>query len=146
MSDERTDTGSGAARDKMTVVYCRPGRLAQVCQIGTGLKDMQEAVRGYIQPYYCFDGEPAVIVCNENGKFDGSDANRAVYGEDKQVMDIIFGPFFICGLEEGDFISLTEEQQERFRKQFEKPEHFFRAGDKIKAVSYTPQFRAHEER
>ena len=126
-------------KEKMTVVYCRPGRLAEIREIGTDLADMQAAVQGDIEAYYCFGDEPFCIVCNEEGKYNGSQPNRAVYGEDKKMMDIVFGPFFICGLGEEDFISLTKDQQKRFRKQFERPEHFYREGQEIKAVPYRPE-------
>ena len=63
---------------------------------------------------------------------------RAVYGEDKQIMDIVFGPFFICGCGGDDFSSLTEDQIKRYTEMFKNPEHFYRIGDEIKAEPYEP--------
>ena len=48
--------------------------------------------------------------------------NRVVYDESGNVMDIIAGTFFVCGIGEGDFCSLTEEQVERYKALFLYPE------------------------
>ena len=39
---------------------------------------------------------------------------------------IIAGPFFICGLTEDDFRSLTEEEAEKYMTQFKEPEQISR--------------------
>ena len=64
---------------------------------------------------------------------------EAIYGEDREMMDIIFGPFFICDCSTPYFGSLNKEQLERYKKQFQNPEHFFRVGGEIKAVPYKPE-------
>lgn len=46
----------------------------------------------------------------------------------------IFGPFFICDCSTPYFGSLNKEQLERYKKQFQNPERFFRVGGEIKAV------------
>ena len=58
-------------REPIRVVYCEPGRLARVKEIGTELKDLQQAVGGgLIEPFYPFM-EEVCIVCNDEGKFNG---------------------------------------------------------------------------
>ncbi len=101
------------------------------------VSDVVEIIKGDIEAYYPFC-EEVCIVCNDEGKFNGNAPNRAVYGEDKQMLDIIFGTFFICDCKGENFGSLNKEQQERYKKQFENPEHFFRVGGEIKAVPYKP--------
>ncbi len=123
--------------DKIKVVLCEPGKTARITEIGNRLEELQAAVKGDIEAYYPFC-EEVCIVCNDEGKFNGNAPNRAVYGEDKQMLDIIFGTFFICDCKGENFGSLNKEQQERYRKQFENPEHFFRVGGEIKAVPYKP--------
>lgn len=80
---------------KIKVVMVQPGEISKVAEIGNTLEDLQKAVGGYIEAFYPFE-EEVCIVCNEEGKFNGMAPNRAVYGENKKIMDIIFGPFFIC--------------------------------------------------
>ena len=78
-------------------------------------------------------------VCNDEGKYNGMRPCRAIYGEGGEMMDIIFGPFFICDCSTPYFGSLNKEQLERYKKQFQNPEHFFRVGGEIKAVTYKPE-------
>ena len=78
-------------------------------------------------------------VCNEEGKFNGMDPNRAVYGENHEIMDVIFGPFFICDCSGQNFGSLDREQLERFKKQFRNPEKLISVNGKILSVPYNPQ-------
>ena len=123
---------------KIKVVLCEPGKVARVAEIGTELSDLQRVVGGLIEPYYPFE-EQVCIVCNDEGKYNGMRPCRAIYGEDREMMDIIFGPFFICDCSTPYFGSLNKEQLERYKKQFQNPEHFFRVGGEIKAVPYKPE-------
>ena len=82
--------------------------------------------------------EEVCIVCNDEGKFNGMRPCRAVYGEDGKMMDIIFGPFFICDCSGENFASLSDEQLERYANQFRYPEHFLRIDGELKAVRYDP--------
>ena len=123
---------------KIKVVLCEPGKVARVAEIGTELSDLQRVVGGLIEPYYPFE-EQVCIVCNDEGKYNGMRPCRAIYGEDREMMDIIFGPFFICNCSTPYFGSLNKEQLERYKKQFQNPEHFFRVGGEIKAVPYKPE-------
>lgn len=81
---------------KIKVVLCEPGKVARVAEIGTELSDLQRVVGGLIEPYYPFE-EQVCIVCNDEGKYNGMRPCRAIYGEGREMMDIIFGPFFIRG-------------------------------------------------
>lgn len=132
MSDER----------KIKVVLIEPGKVARAVEIDASLENMQKIVGGYIEAYYPFE-ELVCIVCNEEGKINGMPLNRAIYGEDKEMLDIIAGPAFICDCRGEDFGSLSDEQTARFIKQFKHPERFFRSGNDIKAVPFDPQ-KGHE--
>ena len=122
----------------ISVVLCRPGELAEVRRIGTSLPDLQKAVGGFIEAFYPFTEEVA-IVCNEEGKFNGMSPCRAVYNEeDGKIMDIIFGPFFICDCSGDNFGSLSPEQLERYTEMFRQPERFYRVNGELHAVKYNP--------
>ena len=102
--------------DKKTihVVYVEPGEMAREADIGTELSDLQRTVGGgFIETFYCFD-EPVVLVCDDEGKLNGSAPNRAIFDDNGKVQDIIFGPFFICDCSTEEFGSLTSEQIERY--------------------------------
>ena len=54
-----------------------------------------------------------IAVVNEEGKLNGMELNRRIGN------DIIAGPFFICGdSDDGEFISLTDEQMDVFASEF----------------------------
>ncbi len=65
--------------------------------------------------------------------------NRAVYDREGNITDIIFGPFFICGIKGPEFAGLTGEQAEKYGKLFQDPECFLKIDGKIRAVPYAPQ-------
>ena len=78
-----------------------------------GLSQMQETVGGLIQAIYPFEEEVAVV-CNEEGILLGMPFNRSMEGGYGGV----FGTFYVCGLGEEDFCSLTPEQMETYRRKF----------------------------
>lgn len=82
-----------------------------------GLSQMQETVGGLIQAIYPFEEEVAVV-CNDEGILLGMPFNRSMEGGYGGV----FGPFFVCGLGEEDFCSLTPEQVETYKKKFHRAE------------------------
>ena len=68
------------------------------------------------------------------GKLEGLPLNRALRTEDGEIYDIIAGNFFICGLGEENFCSLSPELAEKFKEEFKHPEKFVRIAGKILAV------------
>ena len=122
------------AEKGMTVIACLPGKTAQVVEIKDGLKGMQEFVGGgFIEAIYPYD-DPVAIVCNEEGKINRMELNRAVYGETGEMIDIIAGPMFICSLGEEDFASIRGEMLEKYLEKFKQPETFIKIGNDILAI------------
>lgn len=64
---------------------------------------------------------------------------------EQEMLDVIFGPFFICDCSGEDYGSLNQEQINRFMKQFRYPEQLIRLNGKLKSVPYKPEPR-HTER
>ena len=114
----------------LDVLLVKPGEYPKYIQIGSELEDLQNAVGGYIQCVYPFD-EPVAIICNEEGKLNGAALNRAIYGEDHELQDIIAGDFLIVGLTEENFGSLTADQTKRYEERFRQPETFVKMGKSI---------------
>ena len=108
----------------LEVVTVMPGRKPERISMPHTLEAMQEKVGGYIQAIYPYE-DTVAIVCNEEGKLMGLEPNRAVRDPyTNEITDIICGPFFVCGLGEEDFCSLTEEQLIYYEKLFHSPEIF----------------------
>ena len=119
----------------MTVLEVTPGYRPKRITIPHTLEAMQKQVGGYIQAVYPYD-DPVAIVCNEEGKLLGMEPNRAIRDPNsREIIDIICGPFFICGLNEDDFCSLTEEQVTKYSALFHSPEVFLWNGTHIVALT-----------
>lgn len=115
----------------MNVLKIMPGRKPEQVVIPHTLEAMQQLVSGSIQAIYPYMDNVA-LVCNEEGKILGLEPNRAVYDEDTgDILDIISGTFFICGLSADDFCSLTSQQLERYSTLFRHPEAFFWNGSSL---------------
>ncbi len=94
----------------MRVLVVEPERRPELREIDGSLKAMQDIVGGLIEAIYPFD-DPVALVCNDEGKFAGLQANRGLRGKDGRVYDIVFGTFFLCGAsaDSDHFTSLTPE-------------------------------------
>lgn len=92
------------------VLVVEPGYLPYEKEIN-GLSEMQATVGGYIEAIYPYE-EMVAIVCNEEGLINGLPFNRSVevgYGG-------VFGTFFVCGLSEDSFCSLSPEQMKHYKQ------------------------------
>ena len=115
---------------EMTVLVVEPGKEPKVITMGTDLESLQHAVNGYIQAVYPFEDRVAVI-CNDEGKINGMELNRALYTPEGEMYDILAGPFIVAGLTEDNFGSLTQEQIEKFSELFRTPEMFLMENGRI---------------
>lgn len=120
----------------MKVLLVKPGERAKVVEIGDKLEDMQRAVGGNIEAVYPYEDYVALI-CNEEGKINGMEENRALRTEDG-ISDIICGPFLITGLSETAFASLPEELISKYIAMFELPEYFSYFDGGVHVLTYYP--------
>ena len=127
-------------KETMRVVLIEPGEYAKEVYIGKELADMQAVVDGSIEQFCPYEDEVALI-CDEEGKLCGKDLNRAIYDDEGQMIEIMAGTFFICSApsDSESFKSLSDEQVQKYLKQFRYPEQFYRMNDKIKAMKYKPE-------
>lgn len=101
----------------MNVVVVEPGYLPYEKEIN-GLSEMQAVVGGYITATYPYENEAISIVANDEGILLNLPFNRSIPGG----YGGIFGTFFICGIVEDRFCSLTPEQIERFKQEYKSAE------------------------
>ena len=101
----------------MKVLVVEPQKPCRVQAINS-LADMQRIVGGDIEAVYPFQ-EPVALVCNSEGKLLGLPMNRPLLDEDRLPYDIICGTFFIAGLGQEDFVSLTDEQIQRYKSLYD---------------------------
>ena len=93
------------------VLKIEPGKMPYEKEMVNDLEGIQAEVEGMFECVYLDNN--CIAVVNEEGKLNGMELNRRVGN------DIIAGPFFICGdSDEGEFISLTDEQMDVFSSEF----------------------------
>ena len=101
----------------MRVLIVPPKARPYAAEIESGLEPMQELVGGSIEMVDLDDNTS--LVCNEEGKIQGLEGNRRI------GRDIIAGTFFLCGFnEEGESVSLSDEQISKYYERFREPEHY----------------------
>lgn len=121
----------------MEVLMVEPGQYPHMERIGSDLASLQKAVDGDIQAIYPYD-DPVALICGEEAKLEVKPLNRALRDENGEIYDIIAGKFFICGLGEEDFASLSKELQKKYEDKFHQPEAFLKMGSKIMAIPTEP--------
>ena len=84
-------------KEKMTVLYVKPGEKPKHIEIENDLEALQRAVGGYIEAVYPYE-DPVALIVNEEGKLNGLPLNRALRDEDNDIYDIVAGPFLVVGL------------------------------------------------
>ena len=100
-----------------------------------GLEEMQATVGGLITTSYPFE-EPVAIVSNDESIGMGLPFNRTIesgYGG-------IFGTFFVCGLTEDSFCSLTPEQMAFYKEKYHSAEFLLAVkGDEMTTLKVPPR-------
>ena len=119
----------------MKVLKVEPYQLPEVKEIDPGLSSLQHEVEGWIEATYPFE-DPVAIICNEEGKLNGMEYNRAIRDENGEVREIIAGPFLIVGLGEEDFTSLSEDMVQKYKRMFAQPEVFLQTQSSILILPY----------
>lgn len=117
----------------MDILIIEPEKAPFKATISGELKSLQNVVGGHIEAIYPYD-DPVALVCNEEGKLIGLPLNRKI-----EDYDIIAGTFFICGLGDEDFSSLSPELLDKYQKKFANPEIFMKMGNQIIAIPVKPQ-------
>lgn len=93
------------------VLKIEPGKMPYEKEMVNDLEGIQAEVEGMFECVYL--DHNCIAVVNEEGKLNGMELNRRIGN------DIIAGPFFICGdSDDGEFISLTDEQLDTFSCEF----------------------------
>lgn len=127
--------------NEITVLLVEPGKYPREIKIENTLKAMQDIVGGYIERSMMFDDDVAVI-CNEEGKIKGLLLNRAIYGQDEKVIDVIAGTFFLCyaPADSDSFLSMPKALMEKYKEIFKLPEKFaIDQTGKIIATKFDPE-------
>lgn len=111
----------------MRIVYVEPNKPAYETEILHTLEAEQKAVGGGLIQVLYWNDDNTAIVANDESKLNGMPGNRR-FGDGTSI---IAGPFFVCGLTEDDFRSLTDEEVMKYMNKFAVPDEI--SQDKVEA-------------
>ena len=114
--------------EDIRVLLVEPGEKPRLVTVEHTLKNLQALVGGYIQAVYPWD-DPVAVVCDDDGITNGKQLNRLLMDDAGTPHDVLKGAFFICGLGEEDFCSISDELAEKYTDRFRWPEMFTRTLD-----------------
>ena len=98
--------------DKITVLVVEPMKPCRVQEIPNTLEAMGQVVGGRIES---FSYQREAIISNEESKLLDLPFNRPLYDDSGTQIDMLRGTFFIAGVDGEHFISLTDDQIQRFK-------------------------------
>ena len=98
----------------MKILVVEPMQPCRVQEIPDTLEAMQGIVGGDIEAVYPFS-ESVAVVCNAEGKGLDLPYNRPLTDENGLPYDILCGTFFVAGISGEHFVSLTDEQIQRYK-------------------------------
>lgn len=102
----------------MRVVYVEPDKPAYVAEIAHTLEAEQKAVGGGLIQTLYFEDDNTTIVANDEAKLIGMPGNRR-FGDGSTI---VAGPFFVVGITDDDFRSLTDEEVVKYMDEFAVPD------------------------
>lgn len=101
----------------MKVLVVEPMKRPYVLEIDGSIASMQKLVGGTIQAVYPFD-DPVALICNDEGKLMNLPCNRFLYDEQRNPYDVICGTFFVAGVGDENFKSLTDRQIRKYHEMY----------------------------
>jgi antirestriction protein len=119
--------------DTMTVLVVEPMKEPYIKEINPCLAAMQAEVGGRIEAAYPYD-DPVALICNDEGKMNGMELNRALRDDRGEMYDIVAGTFLVTGLGDENFASLSPELAEKYMEHFKTPEIFAMVNGELVAV------------
>ena len=102
----------------MRIIVVEGGKRPYEAELEHDLESMRRCVGGNIEVVYEPGGRDAALICNDEGKLLGLPWNRALTDDHGVPYDIVCGTFFVAGLKEDDFASLTEQQIEKYKDKY----------------------------
>lgn len=100
-------------KDFLIPIMCSYLSQSAACFMHSGF--LLHIISNYALQTLC--GEPHKI-CNDEGKLLGLPWNRALTDDHGVPYDIVCGTFFVAGLKEDDFASLTDQQIEKYKDKY----------------------------
>ena len=112
------------------ILIVEPGKAPYEATVPHTLETMQKIVGGHIEATYPYQ-DPVALVCNDEGLINRLAFNRRVGEQIEEINAGIFGTFFVCGIGQEDFCSLSPELTEKYKRLLYYPEFPVKAGEML---------------
>ena len=112
------------------ILIVEPGKAPYEATVPNTLETMQKIVGGHIDAT-CPYQDPVALVCNNEGLINRLAFNRRVGDHIEDNTMGIFGTFFLCGIRQEDFCSLSPELTEKYKQLLYYPEYPVKSGDML---------------
>lgn len=88
----------------MKVLLFEPQKPGRLVDVGYGWEHYRKLIDcRVVQALYPFEDERVVLWCDDEAKLEQRPFNRPLYGDDKEIYDIVCGPLFLTWEENEDF-------------------------------------------
>ena len=109
----------------MKVLLVEPLEKPRLVEIDHTLEEMRRLVGGPIACTYPWKDLVGLVHC-DTGVEQGFPLNRMLKDENGKIYDVVPGTFFLTGLSEDDFCSISDELAEKYSELFKYPEVYMR--------------------
>lgn len=123
---------------------------ARTYVVSSNNKAFQPNKGGYSIYASALDGSDPMVrieryMAAEKGGGDGWKIERCYVKEvSREILDVIAGTCFVCGIGEENLVGLTEDQAKKYEELFRLPEQFFINGGSIEAIPYKPKDKSQD--
>ena len=102
---------------EIKIVVIEVGKAAAVRTVKNELEAFQSLVGGYVEETYPLEDESISVICDEEGRLKGKPLSAIIN------RTTFCGTIAFVGVddEEGEWVSLTEEQIDKLLKEYDKP-------------------------
>ena len=119
---------------RIRIVKIEPGQAPKITYIEDTLEAMLEVTGGGLEATYPWE-DPVALVGNGLAKLIGMPPNFFLRDcNSGQILDIVCGPVFLCGLGEEDFTSLSADLAEKFIRIFSNADSFSLFGHALPVI------------
>lgn len=115
----------------ITAIFVEPGKPARLIEIENTFQAKRSLIEGDIEISMPFEDQELAIASNDSAKLKELELSRAIFDENRQLIDIIADKFLLCyqPLTVDRFASFSEETAKKYLELFECPHVFSRTAE-----------------
>ena len=116
-------------KEVIRVLLVEPLKHPRLVEVEHTLENLQRLVGDHIAASYPWDDLVGLVYGDNSKLTEGTEPNRML-----EDYDVLFGPFFLCGLGTEDFTSIPDDLALKYARKFWKPERFLMHSDGLMVI------------